>query len=449
MRHKLIKNACIINEGSTVNGDVHICNERIERIGANISLPSGLDYLEINADGLLLIPGMIDAHVHFREPGLTHKGDISTESAAAVAGGITSFLEMPNTLPNTLTKEKLEEKFELASRKSHCNYSFFMGLTRDNLDEVLSIDPTTVCGITDDGLYFNHEKGMVCNHTDYLEKLFSRCEHLIALHLEDENIIEKELEKHKNIYGELIPPRCHSLIRNNEACVNATKQVIALARKHGNRLHLLHLSTAEESNLLDSHIHVSKKRITGEVCVHHLFFNDTDYEQLENLIKWNPAIKSIEDQQGLLHSVLSNRIDIIATDHAPHLMHEKIGNYFHVKPGGPLVQHALPALLEMHRQGKIDLETIVEKTSHHVAEVYRIRERGYIREGYYADLALIDPRASWTVTNDNILYKCKWSPFLHHTFRSKVVKVLVNGKIAFSDGQVHKGRAGKRLTFKG
>jgi dihydroorotase len=447
LKHIIIRNARIINEGKDTRGDVLVVRDRIEKIGGSIGLPSYINFNEINADNLVLIPGMIDAHVHFREPGLTYKGSIQTESAAAVSGGITSFMDMPNTLPNVLTREILEDKYKIASRSSLCNYSFFMGLSKDNLEEALQTSTEDVCGLTDDGLYFHQEGSLLCNDLDYLEKLFARSSHLVALHSENDAIITSNLFRLKKQYGEFIPPSYHSFIRDQDACLTSTIKLLELAKKFNNRLHLLHISTGPESELFDQNSDVRSKRITSEACVHHLYFNTNDYEELGNLIKWNPSIKSLVDQQTLRHNLYTDKIDIIATDHAPHALNEKIGTYMDVKPGGPMVQHALLVLLEMYHQHKISLEKIVEKTSHNVADAYRIRERGYIREGYFADLVLLDLNEDVLVTTENIRYRCKWSPLIGNVLRGQVKKVMVNGHWAFDNDMVNDACLGMRMKF--
>jgi len=443
----IIRNAFVVNEGKIEIKDVLIVNERIEKIGTSINLNSKSNYQEINAEGLYLIPGAIDDQVHFRDPGLTHKATIYSESRAAVAGGITSFMDMPNTIPNTLNLKLLEEKYELASRTSLANYSFFMGISKDNLEEALKINNEEVCGITDDGLYFNNEEGIMANYPDFLEKLFSRTNTLVALHSEDDTIIKHNLEQYKKQFGDTIPFKYHPLIRSEEACLTATKRVLEIAKKHNNRLHLYHISTLAEADLFDNTIPIRDKRITAEACVHHLWFSDKDYDQLGANIKWNPAIKTGKDKLGLLTALLNDKLDIIATDHAPHTIEEKSGNYFKALSGGPLVQHALPAMLELFHQGKISLEKIVEKMAHNVAEIYRIKERGYIREGYYADLVLIDLNQTWQVNSKNILYKCKWSPFEGQQFQSKIIKTFVNGKLIFTNDEVIEHSYGLRLRF--
>jgi dihydroorotase len=443
----IIRNACIINEGTSMHADVLISNERIEKIDTSINI-TGMDYIkEINAKGLFLLPGIIDDQVHFREPGLTHKGNIYSESRAAVAGGITSFMEMPNTIPNTLTMELLEEKYLIASKTSIANYSFFMGINQSNLEEALKINNENVCGITDDGLYFNNDEGILANYPAFLEKLFDRSETLIALHSEDDIIIKNNTNHCRKMYGDDIPLKLHPKIRSEEACLTATKRVLEIARKYNNRLHFFHISTLAEANLFDNQCPIREKRITAEACVHHLWFSDKDYEKLGAKIKWNPAIKTQADKDGLLEALLDNRIDIIATDHAPHTILEKTNSYFKSLSGGPLVQHALPAMLELVHKGGISIEKLVEKMSHHVAEIYRIKDRGYVREGYYADLVLLDLDDNWEVTPENTVYKCKWSPFENQCFKSKIVKTFVNGNIAYDNGVINQNAVGKRLQF--
>jgi dihydroorotase len=446
MNKTLIKCATIVNEGEIKVADVLLHGERIEKIASSISTPTG-NVKIVDAEGLHLLPGMIDDQVHFREPGLTHKGNIYSESKAAVAGGITSFMDMPNTNPNTTTLKLLEEKYQLAAKSSFANYSFFMGINKNNLEQALRINNETVCGLSDDGLYFDNNDGLVCNYPDYLEKLFSRSDSLIALHCEDESIIEKRLLHFKSKYGNDIPIECHPEIRNEDACYTATKRVVEIANKYNTRLHVLHVSTKKETTLFDSQTPVSQKRITAEACVHHLWFSSNDYKEMGSLIKWNPSIKTERDRIGLLQALKDNKLDIIATDHAPHTTEEKLGNYFQSKSGGPLVQHALPILLEMYHQNYISLQEIVKRTSHNVAEIYRIKDRGYLREGYYADLVLIDLNKNWTVTQDSILYKCAWSPFTNYNFKSKVISTFVNGNHVFDNGNFNESNYGKRLAF--
>ena len=444
MRKLLIKQARVVNEGEIKLGDLLISGERIEKIAPSIT---SVHADSIDAEGLYVIPGMIDDQVHFREPGLTHKGDIFSESKAAVAGGITSFMDMPNTLPNTLTVALLENKYSIAARKSLANYSFFMGISLNNIEEALRTDPQDVCGISDDGLYVSSEESILANYPDFLDNLFQRANTLVALHCEDDTIIKRNLAQCEQEFGDQIPVHLHSTIRDENACFEATKRVLEIARRHHARLHLLHISTLAEANLLDKNIPIQQKRITAEACVPHLWFSDGDYKRLANKIKWNPSIKTQTDKNGLLQSLRNKQLDSIATDHAPHLLCEKQGNYFQVKSGAPLVQHALPVLLELYHQGKISLEQIVEKTSHHVADIYQIQERGYLREGYYADVVLLDIHHPWQVNAANLLYKCKWSPFDNYHFKSKVMQVLVNGHLVYNHGHFNETIKGKRLRF--
>jgi dihydroorotase len=443
----IIRNASIVNEGRIIVADILLSNERIEKIDLNISLTTNCSFNEINAEGLYLLPGLIDDQVHFREPGLTYKANIYSESKAAVAGGITSFMDMPNTIPNTLTQDLLEEKYGLASKKSLANYSFFMGINQNNLQEALRINNENVCGITDDGLYFSNEEGIMANYPDFLEELFSRTDSLVALHSEDEHIIKCNLAKYRKLYGENIPFEFHSLIRSEAACLTATKRVLEISKKYNNRLHLFHISTAAEANLFDNKLNIREKRITAEACIHHLWFTDKDYIKHGAKIKWNPAIKTEQDKSGLLKALLDNRLDIIATDHAPHTIEEKNRNYINSLSGGPLVQHALTLMLELYHQGKITIEKIVEKSSHNVAEIYRIKERGYIREGYYADLVLVDLNYLWKVTPENTLYNCNWSPFDNQIFKSKIIKTFINGNLVYNDGIFNENNQGMRLLF--
>jgi len=443
----IIRNAHIINEGKILVADVWITGKRIEKIAPIIGLPIGKNYREINAQGLHLMPGVIDGHVHFREPGLTCKGTIFSESMAAVAGGITSYMDMPNTLPNTLTSELLEEKYFIASQKSYANYSFFMGITKNNLEEVLKTNTEMVCGISDDGLYFDNKEGRLANAPSFLEKLFSRVNTLVALHCENDALIKKNTVRYREIYGDDIPFSYHAAIRSVKACLLATETVIDIAKKHDTHLHLLHLSTHAEASLLDNKIPATQKRITAEACIPHLVFSDRDYELLGNQIKWNPAVKTEKDRTGLLRSLIADRLDMIATDHAPHTIEEKNGNYFQVRPGGPLVQHALPAMLELYHRGEISLEKIVEKMSHRIADIYRIRERGYIREGYYADIALLNMNHPWKVTPHNLLYQCNWSPFMGRVFRSCITHTFVNGNLVYANGKMLDETRGERLKF--
>lgn len=443
----IIRNATVVNEGQIRVLDVLISAERIEKIAPSIVVNPAKKIIEIDATGLYLLPGVIDDQVHFRDPGLTHKGTLFTESVAAVAGGITSFMDMPNTIPNTLTQELLEEKYSMAAEKSIANYSFFMGISKQNLEEALKTNTENVCGITDDGLYFNNDEGILANYPEFLEQLFSRTETLVALHSEDDSLIKKNTEDYKRLYGTEIPFFYHSLIRDEEVCLKATKRVLSIAEKYDTRLHLFHISTLAEAKLFDNTVLIRDKRITAEACVHHLWFSDADYDRLGSKIKWNPAIKTEHDRKGLLQYLLNNSIDIIATDHAPHTVAEKAGNYFQAHSGGPLVQHALLAMLELFHRGEIPLEKIVEKMSHNVAEIYRIKERGYIREGYFADLVLVDLNKEQEVTTSSLLYKCKWSPFLGQVFKSSIISTFVNGNLVYEKGLVQTDVKGKRLRF--
>ena len=438
----LIQQVSLVNEGKTQVADVLIQGERIQKIG---SIPAQDQYHLVDGRGKYLLPGVIDGQVHFRDPGLTHKADLTSESKAAIAGGVTSFIEMPNTRPNTLTLELWADKYQLASTKSLANYGFLLGITADNLDEVIQWDTSKHLAITDDGLYFTGKGNILADQPAMLEKLFAAHKGLIAIHSEKEEIIEKNEEIYREKYGENVPIACHPLIRSEQACYEATERAISLAEKHGARLHILHLSTAKETDLFRNDIPLADKNITTEVSVHHLWFTDQDYERLGVLIKWNPAIKSQKDKDGLLAALLDDRIDLITTDHAPHALEEKQKPYFQSMSGAPLVQHALNCLLEFYAQGKISLEKIVEKMCHNPAILYRIKERGYIREGYFADLTLVDLNSEWTVNKENILYKCGWSPLEGATFHSKVLSTWVNGHLAYADGVFHEEVKGKAL----
>ena len=438
----LIQQVSHVNEGKIQVTDVLIQGERIQKIG---SIPAQDEYQVVDGRGKYLLPGVIDGQVHFRDPGLTHKADLTSESKAAIAGGVTSFIEMPNTRPNTLTLELWADKYELASTKSLANYGFLLGITADNLDEVIQWDTSKHLAITDDGLYFTGKGNILADQPAMLEKLFAAHKGLIAIHSEKEEIIEKNEELYREKYGENVPIACHPLIRSEQACYEATERAISLAEKHGARLHILHLSTAKETDLFRNDIPLEAKNITTEVSVHHLWFTDQDYERLGALIKWNPAIKSQKDKDGLLAALLDDRIDLITTDHAPHTLEEKQKPYFQSMSGAPLVQHSLNCLLEFYAQGKISLEKIVEKMCHNPAILYRIKERGYIREGYFADLTLVDLNSEWTVSKENILYKCGWSPLEGTTFHSKVLNTWVNGHLAYANGVFHEEVKGKAL----
>jgi dihydroorotase len=438
----LIQQVSLVNEGEIQVTDVLIVGERIQKIG---SIPAQAQYQLIDGHGKYLLPGVIDGQVHFRDPGLTHKADLTSESKAAIAGGVTSFIEMPNTRPNTLTLELWADKYQLAAQKSLANYGFLLGITADNLDEMIQWDTSKHLAITDDGLYFTGKGNILADQPAMLEKLFADHKGLIAIHSEKEEIIEKNEELYREQYGENVPIECHPLIRSEQACYEATERAIGLAEKHGARLHILHLSTAKETDLFRNDIPLTDKNITTEVSVHHLWFTDQDYARLGTLIKWNPAIKTQKDKDGLLAALLDDRIDLITTDHAPHTLEEKQKPYFQSMSGAPLVQHSLNCLLEFYVQGKISLEKIVEKMCHNPAILYRIKQRGYIREGYFADLTLVDLNSEWTVSKENILYKCGWSPLEGTTFHSKVLKTWVNGHLAYADGVFHEEVKGKAL----
>lgn len=440
----LIKNATIVNEGKSFLSDVLIEDDRISSIDNSISSKHP-DTRIINADGLHLLPGMIDDQVHFREPGLTHKEDIESGSKAAVAGGITSFIEMPNTQPQAVTIEELEKKFSRAAETSWANYSFMFGGTNDNLEEILKVDKNKVAGLK---LFLGSSTGnMLVDDEKVLEEIFSKTPLLISVHCEDENIIQENTRKFTEEYGEDIPAEKHPEIRSAEACYASSSKAIALAKKTGARLHVFHVSTGMETKLFSNKLPLKDKKITAEVCVHHLWFTDKDYAEKGTKIKWNPAVKSEEDRELLWKALLDDRIDIIATDHAPHTIEEKGKPYLEAPSGGPLVQHALVALLEMHRRGRISLEKIVEKTSHNPAILFQIKDRGYIREGYKADLVLVDLNAPWAVKKENIFYKCGWSPFEGTTFRSRVTHTLVNGELVYEMFKFNKKGKAERLTF--
>jgi len=438
----LIKNATLVNEGLVREADILIQEGRITKISTDISDKAAN---VIDAIGLHIFPGVIDDQVHFREPGLTHKGDIYTESRAAVAGGVTSFMEMPNTVPNTLTQTLLEEKYSIASKKSLANYSFFMGASNENLEEILRTDAENVCGLK---IFMGSSTGnMLVDNEKALEAIFSSTPMLIATHCEDEATIRQNLEIWKNKFGEDIPFKEHPLIRSDEACYLSSSFAVGLANKYNTRLHVLHISTEKEIALFNNKIPLKEKRITAEVCIHHLWFDEADYDRLGSLIKWNPAIKRRSDKEALLKALLDDHLDIIATDHAPHTLEEKGQKYLQAPSGGPLIQHSLPAMLEFYHQGKISLEKIAEKMSHAVADCFRIKERGYIREGYWADLSLVNLNAPWKVNKENILAKCKWSPFEGYTFRSSVTDTFVNGHRVWSGGKLNELPAAMRLKF--
>jgi len=439
----LILGANIVNEGQIFISDVFIENGMISKISNDLS---GLKADKvINAEGKYLFPGVIDDQVHFREPGLTHKADIHSESRAAVAGGVTSFMEMPNTVPNALTQELLEDKYKRASEVSLANYSFFMGASNDNLEEVLKTNPQNVCGIK---IFMGSSTGnMLVDDQQTLENLFSKVDMLIATHCEDEATITKNTKVYKEKYGEDVPIACHPEIRSEEACYLSSSRAVTLAKKHNARLHILHISTAKETGLFENDIPLSEKRITSEACIHHMWFDDSDYEEKGTLIKWNPAVKTTKDKESILKAVIDGRIDVIATDHAPHTLEEKANKYFSAPSGGPLIQHSLVAMLDMYHQEKISLEMIVQKMCHNPAIMFEIQKRGFIKEGYFADLALVDLDSPWTVEKNNIVAKCGWSPFEGHEFKSKVIHTIVSGHIVYSEGRFDESQRGQRLLF--
>ena len=440
----IIKNSFVVNEGEIRKQDVLIDGEIIIQIGVNIDeYPSGTTV--IDAKGKYLLPGIIDDQVHFREPGLTHKADIASESKAAVAGGITSFIEMPNTVPQSTTQEILEDKFKIASKNSYANYSFMFGGTNDNLEELLKTNPKNVAGIK---LFLGSSTGnMLVDDEEVLEKIFSSTKMLIAVHCEDEATIKNNLDKQKSVYGDDIPMKFHPIIRSTEACYLSSSKAIALAKKTGARLHIFHVSTARETNLFTNKTPLEEKQITAEVCVHHLWFDDSDYEEKGTLIKWNPAVKTAKDREGLWEALLDDRLDIVATDHAPHTLAEKKQVYTKSPSGGPLVQHALQAMLEAVKNNKITIEKMVEKMCHNPAKIFKIDKRGFIKKGFYADLVLVDLNKNYSVTKSNILYKCGWSPFEGITFSSQITHTFVNGNLIYKDDLFDDKIKGKRLIF--
>nr|WP_321232453.1 dihydroorotase [uncultured Psychroserpens sp.] len=440
----LIKNAKIVNEGKITEGDILIEGEFIKEVSSSISAKSA-DVTVIDAEGNYAFPGCIDDQVHFREPGLTHKANIETESKAALAGGITSFIEMPNTNPQTTTVEKLEEKFEIASNSSHANYSFMFGGTNDNLDEILKVDPKTVAGLK---LFLGSSTGnMLVDDPKVIEKIFSSTDMVISVHCEDEATIRKNLQDHIEEFGEDIPIEKHPIIRSEEACYLSSSKAIELAKKTGARLHVFHLSTGKETRLFSNKIPLKDKKITAEVCIHHLWFSDEDYAKKGTHIKWNPAVKTAKDRDQLWKALLDDRIDVIATDHAPHTLEEKNSNYTKAPSGGPLVQHALVAMIEMYHKDKISLPKIAEKMAHNPAILFQVEKRGYIKAGYFADLVLVDINNPWSVKKDNILYKCGWSPFEGATFKSRITHTFLNGTLVYNNFKVLDVKAAKRLTF--
>jgi dihydroorotase len=439
----LIKNATLVNEGKSFRSDVLIVDGKIASVKPFITFEENIKI--IDATGLYLLPGVIDDQVHFREPGLTHKGEIYTESKAAVAGGVTSFMEQPNTIPAATTIELLEQKYSRAKEVSLANYSFFMGTTNSNLEEILKLDARNVCGVK---IFLGSSTGeMLVDNEAALDLIFSKVKMLIAIHAEDDGVIRKNLDFYKEKFGENIPVEFHPLIRSHEACYNSSAKAIARAKKFGTRLHIFHVSTAEEIALFDNSVPLKEKKITAEVCIHHLWFSDADYKTKGTLIKWNPAVKTAADRDALWNALLDNKLDVIATDHAPHTLNEKNQSYTKAASGGPLVQHSLVAMLEKSREEKISIERVVEKMSHAVADLFRIEKRGYIREGYWADLVLVNLNSPWTVTKENIYAKCGWSPFEGITFCSQVEKTFVNGNLVFDKGIFNEAQKGTRLLF--
>ena len=444
MNSYLIKNAQIVNESKIFEGDLLIKNGTIEAIGKQLS--SNSDIPEINAEGFHLFPGVIDDQVHFREPGLTHKACIETESKAAVAGGVTSFMEMPNTKPPALTLELLEDKYAMASEVSPSNYSFYLGASNDNIEVVKTMDPSRICGVK---VFMGSSTGnMLVDNEKTLEAIFKSAPSLIATHCEEEKIVKSNEANFLKKYGDAIPIESHPLIRSREACFASSSKAIELAKRYDARLHVLHISTMDELALFNNKISLKDKKITSEVCIHHLWFNDKDYSKYGTHIKWNPAVKTEEDQKALMEAMINGTLDVIATDHAPHTLEEKNNSYMKAPSGGPLIQHSLLAMLDFYHKGYFDLTLISEKMAHNLAILYGIKERGYIREGYKADLVLVDLNAETKVNKVSLMYKCGWSPFEGHTFKSQIVKTFVNGHLAYSDGKVCAHRPGERLAFK-
>ena len=440
----LIKNAKIVNENTTFLGDVLIENEIIKEISSDIKATENTQL--IDAKGAYLIPGFIDDQVHFREPGLTHKANIASESKAAIAGGITTFIEMPNTVPQATTQNLLEDKFKIAAKDSYANYSFMFGGTNDNLEELLKTDPKKVAGIK---LFLGSSTGnMLVDNEAVLEKIFSSTKMIISVHCEDEATIKKNTKEFTKKYGDNIPVKYHPIIRSEEACYLSSSKAIELAKKTGARLHVFHLSTAKETALFRNDIPIEEKQITAEVCIHHLWFSDKDYEKKGTHIKWNPAVKTEKDRHGLWEALLDDRIDVIATDHAPHTLEEKSNVYTKAPSGGPLVQHAVIAILEKVKEGVISIEKAVEKMSHNPAKLFQIEKRGFIKKGYYADLVLVNTNEPQTVSKDNLLYKCGWSPFEGTTFSSSITHTFVNGTLMYNKGVFNEKTKGKRITFK-
>ncbi|WP_439487672.1 dihydroorotase [Algoriphagus sp.] len=443
MKSILITGANIVNEGRISPGDVLVENGRISKLGKDLS--SETADIHIDGTGKHLFPGIIDDQVHFREPGLTHKAEIYTEAKAGVAGGTTSYMEMPNTVPQSITVDLLEQKYTRAAEVSLANYSFFMGATNSNLDEIMKVDFEQVCGLK---IFQGSSTGnMVVDNIESLEGIFRECKSLIAIHSENDNIIKANFDEYKAIYGDDIPVKFHPKIRSEEACYDASSRAVAMAKKHGTRLHILHISTAKELGLFSNSIPLEEKKITAEACIHHMWFSEEDYETKGNLIKWNPAVKTAQDRDAIFNAVLDGTIDVVATDHAPHTLEEKDQVYTKAPSGGPLNQHSLVAMLDFYHQGKISLEQIALKMSHNVATLFNIQERGFLRKGYHADLVLVDLDSPWEVSKENILSKCAWSPFEGHTFKSKVTHTVVSGHLAYENGTFHEEKKGERLKF--
>ena len=441
----LLQNCTLVNEGKIQQTDVLVQDGVIQQIGI---LTNHTADRVINGTGQFLLPGIIDGQVHFRDPGLTHKGDIHSESRAAVAGGVTSYIDMPNTKPNVLSLEILQEKYRIAAEKSLANFGFFLGVNDDNIDEVIQLDTSGLLAVSDDGLYFTKKGNLLADNPATLEKLFAHCHSIIAIHSEKEQLIEANEALYREKWGENIPASCHPLIRSEQACYEATERAIRLANEYGARLHILHLTTEAETHLFLNDIPLQQKKITTEVSVHHLWFSDKDYERLGMLIKWNPAIKTEKDKEGLLQALINDRIDLVTTDHAPHTLEEKQQPYFQSMSGAPMVQHSLNVMLEFYKQGKISLEKIVEKMCHNPAILYHIEKRGFIREGYYADLVLVDMDAPWTVSKENILYKCGWSPLEGTLFNTQVTHTLVNGHLVYELGVFDEELKGMALVVR-
>lgn len=445
MSSVIIRNGTIVNEGKSRKGDVLIIDDKIAAAGHIEADSIPHDALSVDAEGCFVFPGIIDVHVHLREPGLTYKADILTETKAAVAGGVTSFMDMPNTIPQTTTLKAINEKFSLARDKSLINYSFYLGATNSNLNEILNADPETMCGIK---IFLSASTGdMILTDEKIIREIFSRTKLLVACHCEDESIIRRNINTFKEKYGENLSPDYHPVIRSRDACLKATSFIVKIASEYSVRLHILHISTADEIKLFSCEVPPEDKKLTSETSIHYLWFDDSDYKRLGNLIKWNPAIKTRFDREALIKALNNDLIDIIATDHAPHTEEEKRETYFKAPSGGPMLQHSLVAMMELYHRGMISAEKIVEKMCHNPAKIYRIKNRGFIREGYKADICILNPDSPWTVNKDNILYKCKWSPFEGVNFRSRVEYTFVNGVIVYNKGIINDSHRGEKLLF--